>query len=146
METPRLNWYAIALCAVINFVFSNLWFGPLFGDRWYGMHGIVMDKANMTFTKNGVTPDFNPVTVILTAVLGAIVTGYFMAFLFRRMGVSGWKDGAHMGVIIGLFTFIAVYINNLFACNPPALALIEGGGTVVLFGLYGVLLGGWQRK
>jgi uncharacterized membrane protein YwzB len=143
---PRHNYYAIALCAVINFIFANTWFGPLFGDKWFAIHGIVMDKANQTFTKDGITPDFNPILVILSAVVGAILSAFLLSYLFSRIGISGWKDGLLTGAVIGLFTLITVGVNNLFSCNPMALTLIDGGAAIVLFGLYGALLGGWQRK
>ena len=146
MVAPRHNWLAIALCAVINFIFSNLWYGMLFGEKWYALHNMVVDKTNGTFTKNGITPDFNPVAAILGAVAGALISAFILSYLFRRMGVAGWKDGLVTGATIGLFAFIGLSVNNLFICNPMSLSLIEGGAAVILFALYGAILGGWQKK
>jgi uncharacterized membrane protein YwzB len=143
---PRHNWLAIALCTVINFIFSNVWFGPLFGAKWYIMHNIVMDKANGTFTKNGVSPDFNPILLIISAVTGAFISAFLLSYLYRRIGVTDWKDGLMTGATIGLFAFIGLSVNNLFSCNPFELSLIEGGAAVVLFAIYGAILGGWKKK
>jgi uncharacterized membrane protein YwzB len=146
MKASSHNWLAIAICAVVNVIFANLWYGPLFGEKWYALHHIVIDKASGSFTKNGVTPDFNPVAVILAAILGAVLTAFILSHLFQKIGVLNWKDGLVFGATIGFLTFIALSINNLFSCNPISLSLIEGSASVVLFAIYGVILGGWRKK
>jgi hypothetical protein len=142
----RHNYLAILLCAVINFVVSNIWYGPLFGEKWYALHGIVMDKTTKTFTTNGVALDFNPIFVIFCAIAGALLSAFLLSYLFQRMGITNWKDGLATGVYIGLFTFVGIAVNHLFLCEPFSLTVIEGCAPVLLFALYGAMLGGWRKK
>ena len=57
------------------------------------------------------------------------------------------KTPRHNWFAIALCAVInLIFSNNLFTCNPVGLSLIEGGASVVLFSLYGALLGGWQKN
>lgn len=36
----ELNWVAIVVMTVVNFLFGHLWFGALFGKKWQKIHGV----------------------------------------------------------------------------------------------------------
>jgi uncharacterized membrane protein YwzB len=141
----RHNYLAILVCALLNFLFTNIWYGSLFGAKWYALHHLVSDSSG-AFLKNGQTAKFNPIVAILSALIGALLSAFLLSYLFQRMSVQNWKDGVTTGAFIGLLAAIVMGVNNLFVCDSVYVSLIEGGGTILLFGLYGAVLGGWRKK
>ena len=145
METFKTNWPAIASCAVVNLGLGGLWYGPLFGMMWMDNHGIVPNDTGGTFSKHGAEHSFSFIPLIASAA-GAVLTGLLIHYLFQRMRIGGWQDGLKAGGILGLLAFIGTAVNYLFAVNPATLTWIDGGHSLILFALYGLLIGGWQKK
>ncbi len=80
------------------------------------------------------------------SMVGALISGYVLSLLFRRMGVTGWQDGMKTGAAIGLLLMIVTFMSYAFSLRPTELSFIDGGYAFVLFSLYGAVIGGWQKR
>lgn len=82
----EINYVAIAVATVVQFIIGALWFGPLFGKTWGAIHGFdkLAPEVQQAMMKS-MTPFY-----VLQAVLGlmtAAVFGLFVASLPQEWNV-----------------------------------------------------------
>jgi len=135
MQT-KINYLAVGACALMNMLLGMIWY-TIFAQQW--MDGNGLTKERVESMPSGATP-------YLISIVGALLSGYVLSLIFKRMNVSGWMDGAMSGAAIGLFGLIATFMGNAFSLRPTALSFIDGGYIMVLFVLYGAVIGGWQKQ
>jgi Protein of unknown function (DUF1761) len=135
MQT-KINYLAVIACALINMLLGMTWYG-IFAEPWMAGNGLTRERVESM--PSGATP-------YIISVLGALISGYVLSLIFRRLGVTGWLDGAKSGAAIGLFGMICQFMNNAFSLRSMDLAWVDGGYILILFTLYGALLGGWRSK
>lgn len=131
----KVNYFAVALCIIVNMGLGITWYN-VFADAWMGGHGITTAQIEANASASP----------YIATVLAAVVSGYVLSLLYKRMNVSGWQDGAITGAAIGSFLFFATVASYLFSQKPLNLAILDGGYMFILFVLYGALIGGWQKK
>ncbi len=136
MQT-KINYLAVAACALVNMGLGMLWYGGLFAQPWMTANGLTEERLQSM--PNGALP-------YVISVVGALISGYVLTILFQRMGVSGWLDGLKTGTAIGLLLLVITFMNNAFSLRPMDLSWIDGGYAFVLFCLYGAVIGGWQKR
>ena len=125
----KINYLAVATCVVINTGLSGY---SVFANAWMNKHGITTGQVEGN--------------AYVATTIAALAAGYVLSLLYQRMNVSGWQDGAITGAAIGSFLFFATVASYLFSQKPLTLAILDGGYMVILFVLYGALIGGWQKK
>lgn len=130
---PDINFLAVLAAAISAFVVGGLWYSPLlFGNAWMKLAGL--SEAQ---TKEGAGIVFG----------GAFVFSLIAAFaLAWFLGPNPPLDRA---LIVGLVSGAGLVaaslgLNYMFERKPMALFLINGGYSVVQFGLYGLVLGLWH--
>ena len=131
----KINYLAIAACVVINMGLGMTWYS-IFANAWMNGHGITMAQVEANASA----------APYIATTIAALAAGYVLSLLYQRMNVSGWQDGAITGAAIGSFLFFATVASYLFSQKPLTLAILDGGYMVILFVLYGALIGGWQKK
>jgi hypothetical protein len=135
MKIMKTNYLAIAACVLVNMGLGMSWYG-IFAEPWMAGHGITMQQ---------IESNTSPMPYIAT-IIAALVSGYLLNGLFQRMGVKGWQDGLKTGATIGIFLFLATVASYLFSLKSINIALLDGAYMLILFTLYGTLIGGWQKK
>ena len=131
----KINYLAVAACVVINMGLGMTWYS-IFANAWMNGHGITMAQIEGNASS----------APYIATTIAALAAGYVLSLLYQRMNVSGWQDGAITGAAIGSFLFFATVASYLFSQKPLTLAILDGGYMVILFVLYGALIGGWQKK
>ena len=131
----KINYLAVAACVVINMGLGMTWYS-IFANAWMSGHGITMAQVEGNASS----------APYIATTIAALAAGYVLSLLYQRMNVSGWQDGAITGAAIGSFLFFATVASYLFSQKPLTLAILDGGYMVILFVLYGALIGGWQKK
>lgn len=139
----RTNWLAIAACVVVGMVIGFLWYGALFNQQWMAANGFTMEGEKMF--KNGTEVPMSATPMIFNTI-AMLVYALLMNWLLGRTGSNTWMDGAQVGGIIGVIMLIGIYIGNTFAMNPMSLTMVDGSYSLVLFAVFGAILGGWQKK
>lgn len=123
----QIVWLSIPLCMIAAFAIGALWYGPLFQKAW-------MEDTGMTEEMQG-----HPAKVFGGAAVFALIGGLAVNLLLdRTIGLLAHTIG---GIIIGVAAAAAFGINYMFAAKPRRLLYIDGGYTIVLFGIMGFIVG-----
>jgi len=135
MDISTLNWFAIIIAALSNFLIGGLWYSPmLFGKIWMKENGFTdddMKKGNMAKTF-GLTSLFS---IIMALNLGM--------FLNDAKTTTSW--GAFAGFLAG-FGWVAMSIFTIgqFERKSTTYMLINGGYVTISFVVMGVIIGIWR--
>lgn len=135
--STKINYLALLACVFVNIGLGMVWYGPLFAEKWMTFNSLTRERVESM--PNGPMP-------YIVSMVGALISGYVLSLLFRRMGVSGWQDGLKTGAAIGLLLLVITFMNYAFSLRPTELAFIDGGYSFILFCLYGAVIGGWQKR
>lgn len=111
------------------------WYG-VFSQAWMDGHSLTMER---------ISANQSP-TLYITSVVGSLISAYLLNLIFQRLGVRTLMDGLKSGAAIGLFGLLGTIVSYNFSLLSLPTALIDGGFAFVLFTLYGIVLGGWQKK
>lgn len=131
----KTNYLAIVVCPLINMALGMAWYS-IFDKPWMEGHNLTMERINANQSP----------TLYITSVVGSLISAYVLNLIFQRLGVRSLMDGLKSGAAIGLFGLLGTIVSYSFSLLPLPLALIDGGFAFVLFTLYGIVLGGWQKK
>ncbi len=141
MDFSSINWLAVIVCVVLNFVVGSLWFNQkTFFPIWWKAIGKTDSGPGMTGNMG--------MTWGLT-VVAAIVQAVFMALLVHAMGSmtpggATLGSGALAGFILWLgFVAPTSLTNKAFAGQLTAWVL-EAGNHLIDFVLMGAILGAWH--
>lgn len=136
-----INYWAVSVCAVLAMALGALWYGPLFGKAWLGI--ICPTPPDLEARKKmqqGVAKLY--VVQFLLTLFQAWVLAYYIA---------GWQDVSGLSQALWIWAaFIVPTVaasamwNNDSAKVSWARFLIQGGYQLVLFVLFGLILGSWR--
>jgi hypothetical protein len=143
----KTNWLAIAACVVAGMVTGFLWYGFLFNEQWMAGNGFTMEGTgeSQKMFKNGVEIPMSATPMIVNTVI-MVVYALLVNWLLGKMNVGNWQAGATVGAVIGLIMALGILTGNMFAQNPMSLTLVDGSYSLVVFTLFGAIIGGWQKK
>lgn len=133
----KINHLAVWVCVILLFVLGFLWYGPLFGDQWMDMVGLV--KAEVEADPPGAG-------IWISNAISTIIPMYVLAWLFIKLKVTNGLNGLLYGLIISFsFVFLSKLTSDMFAQNPYGLSWITGGYDMVALSLSGLILGAWRK-
>ncbi len=129
-----LNYVAIVVAGLIQYVLGALWYGPLFGKQWVRLMKIdpkKMDKSNMGLRYFG-------------GLVTALLMTFILAHLVRYAGATTALEGMFIGVI-GWLGFIATvaFGSVLWENKPFSLYVLNTGYYLVCLLISGVILAVW---
>ena len=139
----KTNWLAIVVSVVIGMALGFLWYGVLFLDLWASGNDLTIEGEKM-FKNGAEVPMSN--TPMLFNTVAMVVYALILNWLLGIAGANTWMAGAKVGGAIGIIMAIGIYTGNLFAQNPSSLSMVDGSYTLIMFVLFGAVLGGWQKK
>jgi hypothetical protein len=123
----EIIWLSLPIGVVLSFALGALWYGPLFQKAW-------LEDTGMTDEKRG-----PPVKVFGGAAVHALIGTLAVSLLLdRTVGLAAHVSG---GLIIGVAAAAAIGINYMFSAQPRRLLYIDGGYTILLYGLIGAAVG-----
>ncbi len=138
MNLASINWLAVILCVIVDFVVGSIWYHPkVFYNSWRKAQNLP-EPSNSGASMARIWG--------LTA-LAALVIAISMAFVVRAMGglMPGGVNlvnGASVGFMIWLGFVATTYLtNNLFANRGLKVWAIEVGNWLVVLLLFGAILG-----
>ena len=141
----KTNWLAIVACVVAGMVLGFLWYGYFFNAQWMSGNGITMDETNTKMFKNGVEVAMSQ-TPMIANTLAMVVYAIILNWLIQKTNSISLNGGATIGAVIGLTHVLGIFIANLFAQNSMTLSLVDGSYALVIFTVFGAILGGWVKK
>lgn len=136
-----INFSAVLACAVLSMVLGAIWYGPLFGRKWAEIIGANPDDmaARKEMQKRAMPLYFLQFLITLFQV--TILSFY----------IQGWKEAT--GLVNALWICAAFILptvaagsmwNNDSAKISWARFLIQAGYYLILFAMFGLILGMWK--
>ncbi len=135
MDISTLNWLAIIVAALANFMLGGLWYSPvLFGKTWQKENNLSdedLKKGNMA------------------KIFGfAFLWSFVMAFnlgMFLNDSSTDLSFGAMAGFLAGFgWVAAAIFIIGLFERKSNTYMLINAGYMIISFLLMGIIIGAWR--
>ncbi len=120
-------WLSIPVCMIAAFAIGGVWYGLLFQKAW-------AEDTGMTEEMQGHPAKVFGGAAVFT-LFGALAVNLL---LDRTIGLVAHTSG---GVLIGLAATAAFGINYMFAAKPRRLLYIDGGYTLILFAVMGLIVG-----
>jgi hypothetical protein len=135
MDISGINWLAIVVCVILNFVNGFIWYSPaVFYEPWW--KGIGKSENEQT--------DPSPVLYAWTTV-AAVVEAVFVSMLINTMGSITLVSGLTAGFMIWVgFVATTNLVNNLFAGRGFRVWAIEAGNHLVYLLICGSVLSVWR--
>jgi hypothetical protein len=137
----EINLLAVLACGLLAMVIGYVWYGPLFGKKWMEVVGATeMDIEARKKMQASAGPLY--VVQFLLTLFQAWVLAYYIA---------GWKEAS--GVANSLWIWAAFVVpviagtamwNNDSAKISWARFLIQSGYQLVIFIMFGLILGYWR--
>lgn len=135
MDISTLNWLAVIVAALSNFLIGGLWYSPvLFGKIW-------MKENN--FSEDDLKKGNMPKIFGLTFLFSIIMAFNLAMFLNDADTTANW--GAIAGFLAG-FGWVAMSIFTIgqFERKSAKYMLIHGGYVTISFVVMGLIIGLWR--
>lgn len=135
MKTLKFNHLAIWLSIFLSQAIPLVWYS-VFSDRWMTLNDLTEEyiQANQNSW------------FFLISLLGSTIAIYVLAWLFIRLPIESARSGMITGLIIGAaFNITSLLTINMFSYRPLELVVIDGAANVIVYGIAGLILGGWRR-
>ncbi len=135
MDISTLNWLAIIVAALSNFLIGGLWYSPvLFGKLWMKENNFSDDdlkKGNMT-------------KIFGFTFLFSLVMAFNLAMYLNDSSTTVmW--GATAGFLAGFgWVAMSIFIIGQFEQKSTKYMLIHGGYVIVSFIVMGLIIGLWR--
>lgn len=132
-----VNYLAVLACAVIAMTVSYFWYSPfLLGKMWLD---------SMEKTEEEIRKDFKPFKTYSISFLGYLVIAYSLARIMIYVNATTVTEGMRIGFLCWFgFTLTTMTINAMLEGKSLRLVLVDGGYHLIVFLLFGIVLGAWQ--
>ena len=129
-----MNWVAIVVAAIAQFIIGWIWYGPLFGKTWMSMMGM----SQQSMGREGMGK-----TMVLTFI-GSLVTAAVLSMLVGWMGAKTLGAGIAAGFWAWLGFVATVTLGGvLFAKMSWNLYILNNAYQLVSLAVMGAILARW---
>jgi Protein of unknown function (DUF1761) len=136
----EINYWAVLLCGVLAMVVGAIWYGPLFGSVWMRVVGVKqMDSA----ARKKMQKEAGPLYIIQFLLV------LFQLYVLAHY-IAGWKEASGLTNALWIWTgFVmpTIAASCLWNNDSRSIAwsrfLVQAGYQLVLFILFGLILGYW---
>lgn len=145
-----INWWAVIVAAVVSMIVGSVWYGPMFGKTWMKIMGV---DPNMSKEQVKAAQKSMGGLYFLQFVL-SILTVYILAHYTSMVqstttGMSAVSVGIQNALWVWLgFIMPTVAGAAMWSGKSKKLSwsmfLISAGYNLVLFAIFGAILGAWQ--
>jgi len=134
----RLNWAALALAAILHWLFGAVWF-TLFSSPWQAGLRMAPDELQRYMTHWNFWP-------YLISFVCNLVIAYVIARVLGAHEEYGLFHGIGVGILIGLAAALAMVTEMVFEERAAGFMLISAGYPLIGCILMGIVLGVWKPK
>lgn len=134
----RLNWAAILLAGVVDWILGAAWF-TAFATPWKA--GLRMSPEELQAYSSH--PNFWPYII---ALLCSILMAYAIAKLASGSETQGLFRGIGVGLLVGLAAALAMITNMVFEARTGSFILISAAYPFLGCILMGIIIGVWKPK
>jgi len=130
-----VNWVAIVIAAIAQFIIGWIWYGPLFGKPWMSMMGMSQQSMSREGMRKTMTLTF----------IGSLVTAAVLSMLVGWMGAKTLSAGIAAGFWAWLGFVATVTLGGvLFAKMSWNLYILNNAYQLVSLAVMGAILAKWS--
>jgi len=130
-----VNWVAIVIAAIAQFIIGWVWYGPLFGKTWMSMMGMSQQSMSREGMGKIMTLNF----------IGSLVTAAVLSMLVGWMGAKTLGAGIAAGFWAWLGFVATVTLGGvLFAKMSWNLYILNNAYQLVSLAVMGAILAKWS--
>ena len=131
-----VNYLAVLVCGIIAMGLGALWYSPmLLGKMWL----LAVDKSEEELKEN-----FNPVKAYSVSFIAHLVTAYILARIMSFVGATTPEEGVRIAFMAWIgFTATTLTISMIFEGKTFKQFVVDGGYHLIVFIVYGLVLGAW---
>jgi len=130
-----VNWVAIVIAAIAQFIIGWVWYGPLFGKTWMSMMGMSQQSMSREGMRKTMTLTF----------IGSLVTAAVLSMLVGWMGAKTLGAGIAAGFWAWLGFVATVTLGGvLFAKMSWNLYILNNAYQLVSLAVMGAILAKWS--
>jgi len=120
-----VNYWAVLLAAVLNFIIGALWYSPLlFMNTWIKLSGF--SKKDMKCEKKGMFMGF------ISSFIGALILSFVIAVLFESLSLGGILNAIFVAVLVWLgFTAATSFTETIYSKRSKSLFFLNAGYQLV---------------
>jgi len=132
-----VNYLAVLTCAIVAMGISYFWYSPfLLGKMWLDS----IEKSEEEIRK-----EFKPVKTYGISFVSYLIIAFSIARMMMYVNATTVTEGMRLGFLCWFgFTATTMTINALLEGKSLRLVLVDGGYHLIVFLIYGVILGAWQ--
>src|SRR3989344_2479981 len=132
-----VNFLAVLIVAVVNFVIGFLWYGPLFGKAWMKAMKFTPSDIKKGKEKGMAGPMF-------ISFITSLITTFILAVVVGLAGVSSVVNGAFVGILVWLGFFLTTSIGSmLWEGKSSSLFYLNTTYDIVRFMIMAAILAAW---
>jgi len=134
MRKQSVNLWAVLVCVLIGQIVPALWYSA-FSEIWMTLNGFTAEKMNSE----------SPVPY-LASIVSSSFMAYTMAWIFTKIPIKSAMGGFSAGLVFGVvFVLFETIVKDMFSMRPLILSLIDGGVSVLVYTMTGIVLGTWRK-
>jgi hypothetical protein len=137
-DLAKINWLAVLVVAVINFVVGALWYTVLFGKLWVQLNGYSEQQVKEMQAK------MSPVRFFGGMILSQLVLALAVAIVLASFLELNLQVAFVVGVAFWLVSAAISMTNHLASDKPDALYLINVSCHLLYLIVASALLGVWR--
>ncbi|MEW6652193.1 MAG: DUF1761 domain-containing protein [Bacteroidota bacterium] len=136
LET-NVNFLAVIACAIMAMAISYFWYSPfLLGKMWLDS----MEKSEEEVSK-----DIKPLKTYGISFLAYFILAYSISRIMIYINATTVTEGMRIGFLCWFgFILTTMTINALLEGKSLTLVLVDGGYYLIIFLVFGIVLGAWQ--
>ncbi len=136
-EVNGINYLAILICGILATGLASLWYSQmLLGKIWL----IAIEKS-----EDELKEEFNPVKTYSVSFIAQLVIAFVLERFLSYLGASTPEEGIRISFLAWIgFTATTMTINMLFEGKTFKQFVIDGGYHLIVFIIYGIILGAWR--
>lgn len=134
----RVNWAAILVAGVADWVLGAVWF-TVFANQWRA--GLRMAPDEMQHYMSH--PNFWP---YLIALLCSLLMAYIIDRIVAGYAAHGLFRGVYVGILVGFAAAFAMVTEMVFEIRRGPFVLISSGYPLLGCILMGIIIGVWKPK
>jgi hypothetical protein len=136
MDLGSINWIAVLVAALVNFIAGFIWFSPIgFYPAWWRAIGRDPSQEPGQGQNMGAVFGMVTVAVFVQAILLALIVGVFK----ELNGDVSLTSGLEIGAVVGLIGAAASLGHRLFSNQGLKVWIIEVASDVLNIALMGVV-------
>ncbi len=131
-----INYWAVLGCSILALIMGYIWYGLLFSKKWLATIGVTKDQKEAY--------DKSCLKLCVIDFLLTLFQVFILAYIigFHEKEVSGLKIALSIWIGFIMPTIIGAHIwNNYPAKKTWTIILIQGGYKLVMFIIFGLILG-----